>query len=202
MQPRHPEEDQSFREEQMAIYDIADLFANRLLTDDVDMVEEDWAPDDIGEYRFTHSWTGQLIDTIDMETRNFNGAHPENMPGRIHELHRQLNGFFTALGDLLSGPEGVDSISNHTLLDVERRLSHYQESEASPDWGPAHSDHHRHRTITPTICAHGTYDGANSRQHCGKKSQHSLEPPQRLLQRGQYARRRRALSGRLAEEQS
>ena len=124
-----PDRTQEFREsgsEQRAVHDMAELFANRLLGYGNDYVDE-WSDDAIGDYRFTMIWAEDIIDAIDVEQANLYLTHPHDLPERVPELYRELNGFLRIVMNVITNPEGAPGISNHNLGDLRRRLAHYTE---------------------------------------------------------------------------
>lgn len=122
----------SLGEEQVALYEIADLFANRLLEDD-DSTEEVWGRDDAGIFQFEVTWAEQLQTAIAREAANLNLLHPHMAPGRTPELYRTLTPFAVALGNVLNQPDGMTGISDRSLESLRRRIGPYIDESVSAD---------------------------------------------------------------------
>ena len=113
-------------EEQRKVVNIAELFASSLLTD-ARQYTFNWSASSRGEYQFTSTWTEHITESIIAETNHFNGSRLRDMPERLPELYLQLSAFEQFLRDVLSNDELARGISDHNLLDLQRRLTHYME---------------------------------------------------------------------------
>jgi hypothetical protein len=125
-QPYGTQEFRNSGGEQNAVYEMADLFANGLLTDD-NYYEEEWSNNVSGDYHFTMIWAKDIMDAIEVGQENLYLNRPQDMPERVPELYRELNGFSSILENVITNPEGARGISDHNLGDVRRRLARYTE---------------------------------------------------------------------------
>ena len=121
---------EGFREvgvDQNAAYEIADLFANQLLEDD-DQDVEDWgsAEDNHAEWILSQTWAAEMRETIETESVNLGVPSMDQMPERIPELYENLRQLEMALRDITPSGAAQD-ITDYQLRNIARLVIQYEE---------------------------------------------------------------------------
>lgn len=113
--------------ESKAVLDIATLFAYNLLEDGAEPQPtpptigwadqaDHWSADQV----FAGVWAGNLLHTIRADMNHTDRRVPDDMPGRIPELHRLLTALQATISDFDRHPDPPAGISDHHLINARR----------------------------------------------------------------------------------